>query len=88
MLRLDDFQKVAVFRGRKAWTTPRIPRGRDKGQRAQLDAFLNALRGGTAMPISLDSLVATHRATFAVAASLAAGAPVPVAAPVLDGSPA
>jgi hypothetical protein len=40
------------------------------------------------MPISLDSLVATHRATFAVAASLAAGAPVPVAAPVLDGSPA
>ena len=88
VLRLDDFQKVAVFRGRKAWTTPRIPRGRDKGQRAQLDAFLNALRGGTAMPISLDSLVATHRATFAVAASLAAGAPVPVAAPVLDGSPA
>ena len=88
VLRLDDFQRVSVVRGRKAWTTPRIPLGRDKGQRAQLDAFLDAVRGGRPMPIALDSLAATTRATFAVATSLAAGAPVPVRAPVLDGASA
>ncbi len=90
VLKLDDFQRVSVVRGRKAWTTPRIPLGRDKGQRAQLDAFLESVRTGRAMPISIDSLAATHRATFAVATSLAAGAPVPVHAPVpsLDGATA
>jgi predicted dehydrogenase len=87
VLRLDDFRRVAVVRGRKSWTTPRIPRGRDKGQTAQLDAFLDAVRTGKPMPISLDSLAATARATFAVHTSLATGAPVAVAAPapVLDG---
>jgi predicted dehydrogenase/threonine dehydrogenase-like Zn-dependent dehydrogenase len=85
-LRLDDFQRVSVVRGRKSWSTPRIPLGRDKGQQAQLDAFLDALRGGRPMPISLESLVATARTTFAVNASLTAGAPVPVRAPALDGA--
>jgi hypothetical protein len=38
------------------------------------------------MPIPLESLVATTRATLAVATSLGAGAPVPLAAPA-DPSP-
>jgi predicted dehydrogenase len=88
VLRLDDFQRVSVVRGRKTWSTPRIPLGRDKGQSAQLTAFLDAVRTGKAMPIPLESLAATHRATFAVATSLATGTAVPVAAPVLDGTPA
>jgi hypothetical protein len=88
VLKLDDFRRVSVVRGRKAWTTPRIPLGRDKGQRAQLDAFLESVRTGRAMPISIDSLAATARATFAVATSLATGAPVQVRAPVLDGATA
>jgi len=86
VLRLDDFQRVSVVRGRKSWSTPRIPKGRDKGQKAQLAAFLDALRSGRPMPISLDSLAATARTTFAVNASIAAGAPVPVRAPALDGA--
>ena len=60
VLRLDDFQRVSVVRGRKAWTTPRIPLGRDKGQRAQLDAFLEAVRTGRA-DADLDRLAGRHR---------------------------
>ena len=81
VLRLDDFSKVSVVHGRSRWSAPRIPRGKDKGQAAQLDAFLDAVRTGAPMPISLSSLVATARATFAVDASLAAGAAVPMGTP-------
>jgi predicted dehydrogenase len=81
VLHLDDFAHVAVH-GRKRWSAPRLPRGRDKGQRAQLDAFLAAVRSGGPMPVSLDSLAATTAATLAVDASLAASAPVAVRVPV------
>ena len=50
--------------------------GQDKGQRAQLDRFVDAVRTGSAMPITLESLVATTRATLAVGSSLASGKPV------------
>jgi predicted dehydrogenase len=75
VLRFDDFQRASVY-GRKRWTSPRLPRGRDKGQRAELDAFLDAVRGGAPMPVSLDSLAATTAATLAVQTSLATGVPV------------
>jgi predicted dehydrogenase/threonine dehydrogenase-like Zn-dependent dehydrogenase len=75
VLRLDDFQRASVH-SRKRWARPRLPRGRDKGQRAQLDAFLAAVRAGDPMPIPITSLVATTRATLAVHTSLAAGASV------------
>lgn len=95
VLHLDDFARAAVH-GRTRWSSSRLPRGRDKGQRAQLDAFRTAVRTGGPMPIALDDLVATTRATLAVAAALGTGAPVrldgppPVPAappePVLNGS--
>jgi predicted dehydrogenase/threonine dehydrogenase-like Zn-dependent dehydrogenase len=80
VLHLDDFARAAVH-GRKRWSAPRFPGGRDKGQRAQLDAFLAAVRSGGPMPVSLDSLAATTAATLAVDASLAASAPVAVQLP-------
>jgi predicted dehydrogenase/threonine dehydrogenase-like Zn-dependent dehydrogenase len=86
VLHLDDFARVAVH-GRTRWSAPRLPRGRDKGQRAQLDAFVTAVRTGGPMPIGLDALVATTRATLAVDRSLAAGAPVRVDGPVTAGAP-
>jgi predicted dehydrogenase len=85
VLRLDDFQRVAVH-GRRQWCRPRFPRGRDKGQRAQVDAFIAAVRFGRPMPIALESLVVTTRATLAVSASLAANAPVAVAPSTPGGS--
>ena len=48
----------------------------DKGQAAEIKAFLESVRTGGAMPISLDSLAATTRATLATAVSTVAdGAP-------------
>ncbi|MFC1442683.1 bi-domain-containing oxidoreductase [Streptacidiphilus sp. N1-10] len=75
VLRLDDFVRASVY-GRKRWVSSRLPKAKDKGQRAELDAFLTAVRTGGPMPVPLESLVATTAATFAVQASLAAGAPV------------
>ncbi|MGH8968142.1 MAG: Gfo/Idh/MocA family protein, partial [Actinomycetes bacterium] len=82
VLRCDDFQRALVH-GRKRWATPRFPRARDKGQRAQLDAFLTAIRSGEPMPVPVDSLVATTLATLAVSTSLVSGVPVRLDAPAV-----
>ncbi|MFC7491304.1 MULTISPECIES: bi-domain-containing oxidoreductase [unclassified Knoellia] len=68
--RLDNFTRAAVWTGARR-TSTRAFMGQDKGQRAELDAFLEAVRLGAAMPISLESLVATTRVTLAVGESLA-----------------
>ena len=47
--------------------------GPDKGQRRELALFVEAIRTGAPMPISLESLVATTSATIAVGDSLASG---------------
>jgi len=74
--RLDNFQGVTVWSARGKPASKRSRGGQDKGQRAQLERFVEAVRTGGAMPIPLDSLVATTRATFAVGASLASRRPV------------
>ncbi|MEW2454163.1 bi-domain-containing oxidoreductase [Streptomyces albus] len=77
VLRLDDFVRAAVYDGRrKQWVGSRLPKARDKGQNAQLAAFVRAVRTGGPMPVPLESLVATTAATLAVRAALAGGAPV------------
>ncbi|MEU1367408.1 bi-domain-containing oxidoreductase [Streptomyces sp. NPDC005803] len=75
-LRLDDFVRASVYDGRKRWNSSRLPRARDKGQSAELAAFIKAVRTGGPMPVPLESLVATTAATLAVQAGLAGGAPV------------
>jgi predicted dehydrogenase len=62
--RLDNFVRATVWRGRSKEVN-RSLLGQDKGQAAQLAAFLAAVRTGAPMPISLESLVATTRATLA-----------------------
>jgi predicted dehydrogenase/threonine dehydrogenase-like Zn-dependent dehydrogenase len=71
--RLDNFRQAAVWAGRKRSGTR--ARGQDKGQRAQLAAFVEAVRTGSPMPISAAALAATTRATLAVGASLLTGRP-------------
>jgi predicted dehydrogenase/threonine dehydrogenase-like Zn-dependent dehydrogenase len=72
--RLDNFSQACVWTGRKR-STSKAHGGQDKGQRSEMEQFIEAIRTGAAMPISLDSLVATTRATVAVAESLASGRP-------------
>ncbi|WP_282795005.1 bi-domain-containing oxidoreductase [Streptomyces sp. CC224B] len=77
-LRLDDFVRASVYT-RKRWVSSRLPKARDKGQQAELAAFVKAVRTGGPMPVPLESLAATTAATLAVRASLAGGAPVTLA---------
>ncbi len=71
--RLDNFRRAAVWSGRRCHGL----RSRDlnKGQREQVARFVDACRTGAAMPIPLDSLFATTRATIAAGASLVTGDP-------------
>ncbi|MFE6774556.1 bi-domain-containing oxidoreductase [Streptomyces sp. NPDC057702] len=78
VLRLDDFVRASVYADRR-WVSSRLPKARDKGQAAQLAAFVRAVRTGGPMPVSLESLTATTAATLAVRASLVGGAPVTLA---------
>jgi predicted dehydrogenase/threonine dehydrogenase-like Zn-dependent dehydrogenase len=73
--RLDNFHRVTVWSA-KGKSGRRVLGGQDKGQRAQLERFVDAVRTGSAMPISLGALVATTRATLAVDRSLATRRPV------------
>jgi predicted dehydrogenase len=72
--RLDNFRKATVWAGR-GHDTSRARGGQDKGQRAEVVCFVEACLAGAAMPIPLESLAATTRATIAVRDSLASGKP-------------
>ncbi|MFE9406614.1 bi-domain-containing oxidoreductase [Streptomyces sp. NPDC006530] len=78
VLRLDDFVRASVY-GSKRWVSSRLPKARDKGQSAELAAFVRAVRTGGPMPVPLESLVATTTATLAVRTGLACGTPVTLA---------
>ena len=70
--RLDNFRKATVWSGRKE-STIRSRSGQDKGQQAELTQFTEAVLAGAPMPIPVESLVATTRATIAVGESLLSG---------------
>ncbi len=74
-VRLDNFRRATVWSGTRR-RTRRILGSPDKGQRAEIDAFLASLRTGGPMPISLSSLAVTTRTTLAAASSLAERTPV------------
>jgi predicted dehydrogenase/threonine dehydrogenase-like Zn-dependent dehydrogenase len=73
--RLDNFRKATVWATHGA-DTKRSRGGQDKGQQAELTQFVQAVAAGTAMPIPVESLLATTRATIAVRDSLLSGRPV------------
>jgi predicted dehydrogenase/threonine dehydrogenase-like Zn-dependent dehydrogenase len=75
--RLDNFTRATVW-SRAGKSVRRSLAGQDKGQREEIARFVGAVREGAAMPIDLESLVTTTRATIAVQESLAAGRPVRV----------
>jgi predicted dehydrogenase/threonine dehydrogenase-like Zn-dependent dehydrogenase len=72
--RLDNFKTASVWTARGKSAT-KARGGQDKGQRSEMLAFVEAVRKGTPMPIGVDSLLATTRATIAVGESLLSGRP-------------
>jgi predicted dehydrogenase len=75
--RLDNFKAATVWTARGKSAT-KARGGQDKGQQSEMAAFVEAVRTGGPMPISVDSLLATTRATIAVSESLLSGRPEPV----------
>jgi predicted dehydrogenase/threonine dehydrogenase-like Zn-dependent dehydrogenase len=60
---LEDFRRLELVRnGRKQIT--RVRWGQDKGHKAEMQAFVDALRGRTLPPISLEQIVASTLATL------------------------
>ncbi len=68
---LDDFREVCVHKKNRRQRV-RV-RNQDKGFAGEFEAFVEAVRSGGPMPISLASLVRTTEATFAVHQSLQSG---------------
>jgi predicted dehydrogenase/NADPH:quinone reductase-like Zn-dependent oxidoreductase len=67
---LEDFRRLELFsNGRKSVTRSMLRS--DKGHRAGVAAFANAVRSGGASPIPFDELVTTMRAAFDARRSLA-----------------
>jgi predicted dehydrogenase len=70
LARLHNFQWTELWRGGRRHVR-RSRTGINKGQKQELDAFVRAVAEAGAMPIPLESLMATTLATFAVRRSLA-----------------
>jgi predicted dehydrogenase len=70
---LDDFRALSVLSGGKR--DDRKVRGQEKGFDEEVEAFARAVREQT-LPISMESLAYTTRASFAVEESLRTGRPV------------
>jgi predicted dehydrogenase/threonine dehydrogenase-like Zn-dependent dehydrogenase len=72
--RLDNFRSATVWSGRGK-STMKTRGGQDKGQRSEVEQFVEAVRTGAPMPISVASLLATTKATIAAGESLLSGRP-------------
>jgi predicted dehydrogenase/threonine dehydrogenase-like Zn-dependent dehydrogenase len=69
LARLYNFQRTELWRGGRRHVR-RSRTGIAKGQKQELDAFVQAVAEARAMPIAVESLVATTLATFAARRSL------------------
>jgi predicted dehydrogenase len=72
--RLDNFSSAVVWSGRGK-SAAKAHGGQDKGQSAEMRQFVEAVAAGGPMPISIESLLATTRATIAVGESMLRGRP-------------
>lgn len=73
---LNNFESLDIFEGTRH---RRIDGRMNKGQKEELDAFVQAVRSGGEMPISMTSILDTTLVTLAAADSLRKGRPVQMA---------
>jgi len=76
--KMDNFKRTEIWRGGKCSKTRSA--SIDKGQKQEVDAFVDALKAGGDMPVSLDSLMATTAASFAVSRSVTTHSPEKIGA--------
>jgi len=70
----ENFNRFELWQ--TAHSTTRRGRGADKGQKAELRAFVSAVKTGSVMPIDLGSLLATTGATLAAQESVSKNVPI------------
>jgi predicted dehydrogenase/threonine dehydrogenase-like Zn-dependent dehydrogenase len=75
---IDDFRRATLTRDGKTHKLGGRFATQDKGHRAEVAVFVDAVRTGGPSPIPFGELLASMRATFAVVESLRSGRPVPV----------
>ena len=68
----DNFKKTEIIRGRKK-DKIKSRFSQDKGFRAEVEAFKDAIVSGGANPIPFSSIVNTTRTTFAIMKSIETG---------------
>jgi hypothetical protein len=73
---MDNFRRTELWRGGRR---KRARAALDKGQRHALEAFVQAVKTGADMPVTLPSLLATTACTLAVGRSIGSGSCEPVA---------
>ncbi len=67
---MKNFTELELWRGSGK---PHIVSGQGKGHNEEVEAFIKAIRSGSASPIPFDSILATTLVTFAIRESLATG---------------
>jgi predicted dehydrogenase len=76
--RLDNFTQAEVWR--KGARKRLRALSADKGQKAEIESFVTAVRDGAPMPIAFSSLIETTAATLAAERSASSGERVTIAA--------
>jgi predicted dehydrogenase/threonine dehydrogenase-like Zn-dependent dehydrogenase len=71
---LDNFRRLSMFRDNRRRRQSLFNQA--KGHAEEMAAFVNAVRGGTPMPMDLPSIVAVTEATFLIRQSLEQGAAI------------
>jgi len=72
---MHNFESLLVFEHERQ---KKVSMRLDKGQQAEMDAFVDAVKRGAAMPIPLDSLIDTTGVTLAIEESARSGVEVPL----------
>jgi predicted dehydrogenase len=72
---IDDFRRVSINGRASSWRSALLRR-QDKGHRAEMASFIEAIERRAPSPVSFASALNSTRATFAVLEALATGHPV------------
>ena len=76
---IDDFNRgEIVTKGKRKKLKGKFLGGQDKGHRAELEAFVQAVKSGGEMPIPFQEIVMTTLTTFKMVESIRKGAPVEI----------
>ncbi len=82
---IDNFRKGFIVKGGKtrkvrarSWWKSLLTGGQDKGHGAELQAFVDAVKGDEPLPVSLDDFLHSSRVVLAVAESLKLGTSIKI----------